>query len=233
MSVDRGIFAAAILVCGGVLLASPHQLWIGLAVSVAGFSALWLISLPLANASIVDAFWGPGFVLLAWWYVAAVIDSATPRGLLAAALVTIWGFRLGLYIAIRNAGKGEDFRYRSWREEAGVKFWWVSYFKVFLLQAVVLWIVATPLYLAHLAEAPHELTVLDWLGVLLWLVGFTFEAVADWQLIRFKRDPANRGRGMDRGLWRTSRHPNYFGETVVWWGSSSWRWPARTATGQR
>jgi len=147
-----------------------------------------------------------------------VASPRTRLGLLVCALVTAWGLRLAGHIAVRNAGGGEDFRYRQWRERSGAAFWWVSLFKVFLLQAVVLWVVSSPLLLA---QRPLTGAGWGWLipaGLVLWAVGFFFEVVSDWQLLAFKRDPANRGRILDRGLWRLSRHPNYFGEAALWWG---------------
>lgn len=181
-------------------------------------SALWLLSLALKNASIVDIFWGPGFVLAAWVYFALTPEGYTPRKLLLLALVTVWGLRLGIYIGLRNIGKPEDARYRAWREAAGAKWWWLSYFQVFLLQGAIMWFIALPLAVAQYAPSPDSLTLLDILAVLVWGIGFFFETVGDWQLARFKGDPANKGKVMRSGLWRYTRHPNYFGDAVVWWG---------------
>jgi steroid 5-alpha reductase family enzyme len=132
--------------------------------------------------------------------------------------VTIWGLRLALHIGVRNLGTEEDFRYRKWRDQAGSHFWWISFFKVFLLQAIVLWIVSSPLLLAQLEPTTAFPGVLDLIGIGLWITGFLFEAVADWQLARFKRQPTGRGRVLRSGLWSLSRHPNYFGEALVWCG---------------
>jgi steroid 5-alpha reductase family enzyme len=210
------VFAVALVAASVVLLTGGQPFRIGLAAAVAGFTVVWLVSLALRNASIVDIIWGAGLAVVAWLYLAVAPGEPTARGLLGCLLVTVWGLRLALDIGFRNAGHGEDFRYRTWREQAGPSFWWVSYFKVFLLQAVVLWVVATPLLLAQLGRS--GLTWLDLLGAALWAVGLGFEAIADWQLMAFKRDPANRGRVLQTGLWRLSRHPNYFGEAVLWWG---------------
>jgi steroid 5-alpha reductase family enzyme len=212
------VFVLGLVVGAALMMATGLPFGVGLIVSVVMFSLLWLVSLPLRDASIVDIFWGPAFVVLAWLYLLVAGGQPTSRGLLACVLVTVWGIRLGGHIALRNTGHGEDFRYRAWREQAGRRFWWISYFKVFLLQALTLWVVSSPLLLAQVGEREGALNPLDALGVLLWLVGFTFEAVADWQLLRFKRDPANRGRVLDTGLWSMSRHPNYFGEALLWWG---------------
>ena len=179
---------------------------------------LWLVSLLLKNSSIVDIFWGTGFVITAWVVFFLTPDGFPLRKLLIAGLTTVWGLRLSLYILWRNAGKGEDFRYRKWREEAGPAWWWRSFFKVFLLQGVLMWIISIPLLAAQFFPGPERLTVLDFLGIAVWLVGFFFEAAGDFQLARFKADPANKGRVMDRGVWRYTRHPNYFGDAAQWWG---------------
>lgn len=178
---------------------------------------LWLISLPLRNASIVDPFWGTGFVLLVW--IACFWHSfAAQRSLLICVLVTLWGLRLSLYLLWRNAGHGEDDRYASMRRYHGPRFWWVSLFTVFLLQAVILWIVALPILMTVSPLAPSPWNAWDGAGVLFWSVGMVFESVGDWQLARFKADPANRGKVLCQGLWRYTRHPNYFGDFCVWWG---------------
>jgi steroid 5-alpha reductase family enzyme len=211
------VFIVAALAATGLLLTSGHGFAGGLVVAVVAFSALWLVSLLLEDASIVDIFWGPGFILVGAYYAMTVSGAPSLRGLLVLGLVTVWGLRLALHIGVRNAGAGEDFRYRKWREEAGTSFWWISLLKVFLLQAVLLWIVSSPLQLAQLGGG-ESVTALDVLGVGLWGFGFLFETVADWQLQRFKKGPATSGHVMRSGLWSVSRHPNYFGEAVLWWG---------------
>lgn len=212
------IFVVGVLVGSALLLTSGPPFAPGLMVAVIAFTILWLVSLALRDASIVDIFWGPGFVVVGWYYLVSFAEEPNARGWLACSLVTVWALRLALHIGFRNVGAGEDFRYRRWRQEAGAHFWWISYFKVFLLQAVVLWIVSSPLLLAQLGGVNDTWNALDVVSLLLWLVGFGFETVADWQLMRFKREPANRGRIMRSGLWSLSRHPNYFGEAVLWWG---------------
>ena len=189
-----------------------------LSLLVVAFTSLWLVSLVIGDASIVDIFWGPGFVLVGVASLMSFPGDPTGRGLLVAGLATIWAARLALHIGIRNAGAAEDFRYRKMREEAGSSFWWISYFKVFLLQAVLLWIVSSPLLLAQRPGPGAGLTAFDGLGIVLFVIGFAVESIADRQLARFKRDPNNRGRVMRAGLWSRSRHPNYFGEAVLWWG---------------
>ncbi len=212
------VFVLATCLGATLLLTSGLPVLSGLAVIVGAATLVWLLSLALGNAGIVDIFWGPGFVIVGGSYLMSLPGDPTPRGLLVFGLATLWAARLALHIGLRNAGAGEDFRYRKWREEAGASFWWVSYFKVFLLQAVLLWIVSSPLLLAQLPRPEAELTAFDAVGFALFVFGFAFEAVADLQLARFKRDPNNRGVTMRTGLWSRSRHPNYFGEAVLWWG---------------
>jgi len=180
-------------------------------------TTLWLVSLLLRNASIADIFWGFGFVLVSWLTFFRV-DGYVGRKLLICLLVTIWGLRLSIYIARRNYGQPEDRRYKAWRAEHGKDFWWVSFFTVFGIQGVLLWLISLVTQAGQLSRIPDRMVWLDMLGLLLWLVGFYFEAAGDLQLSRFRSDPQNRGRVMQTGLWSYSRHPNYFGETLIWWG---------------
>jgi len=191
---------------------------VALAVILGLMVILWMISLILKNSSIVDIFWGTGFVITNWVYFFLTPDGFLPRKLLIGALVTIWGLRLSLYIFWRNWGKPEDYRYQAWRKESGAIWWWKSFFQVFLLQGILMWIISAPLLAAQSGSAPDRLTALDFLGIALWLIGFFFEASGDFQLARFKADPANKGKVMDRGVWRFTRHPNYFGDSAQWWG---------------
>jgi steroid 5-alpha reductase family enzyme len=215
---DTAIFVLLLVGSAALLALSRPDLVGGLPFAIAIFTAAWCLSLALRNAGIVDILWGLGFIAIAWFAFAANSGSATPRALLVAILTTVWGLRLALYIGIRNAGAGEDHRYAAWREESGSSFWWVSYFKVFLLQAVILWVVSSPLALVHTGSQPADLAPVDLFGLGLWLFGFVYETVADWQLARFKREPSSSGKVMRSGLWSLSRHPNYFGEAVLWWG---------------
>jgi steroid 5-alpha reductase family enzyme len=187
-------------------------------VILASLTALWLASLRLRDSSVVDSFWGAGFVLVAWAAAAAASGPLAPRAWLMAVLVTIWGLRLSLYIFWRNRGKGEDYRYRRWREEAGASWWWRSYLRVFLLQGVIMWLVAAPVVAVIGSRAQSPLGWIDLPGVAVWSVGFLFEGIGDWQLARFKADPATKGRLFSGGVWRYTRHPNYFGDAAVWWG---------------
>jgi steroid 5-alpha reductase family enzyme len=177
----------------------------------------WLVSLRARDASIVDLVWGATFVIVAS-AVAIVGDGAPARRVLLAVLVGVWGVRLSAYLARRNLGHGEDYRYRAMRERHGARFGLVSLVVVFGLQGVLVWVVSLPVQLSATAASPRGLGPLAFVGVLVWAVGFGFEAVGDAQLGRFKRDPASEGRVMDRGLWRYTRHPNYFGDFCVWWG---------------
>jgi steroid 5-alpha reductase family enzyme len=181
-------------------------------------TVLWLISLSLRDASIVDIFWGFGFVCATWFYFTGTPEGFLGRKWLLSSLATLWGLRLALHIFFRNLGKGEDFRYRKWRDEAGQKWWWQSYFKVFMLQGLILWLVSAPLLAGQTNPAPSRLTWLDYAGLVAWGIGFYFEAMGDWQLARFKANPANRGRLLTGGVWRFTRHPNYFGDAAQWWG---------------
>ena len=179
---------------------------------------LWLISIALKNASIVDIFWGIGFIIIAWTAYTLTPGGYLPRENLVCAMTTLWGLRLALHIGIRNWGKPEDSRYAAWRKENGSDWWWKSYFKVFLLQGFLMWIISAPIVAAQTSGFPAILTPLDLIGAAFWVFGLAFESVADIQLARFKRDAANRGEILTSGVWAFSRHPNYFGEAIVWWG---------------
>lgn len=177
----------------------------------------WLVSLIYRNVTIVDSLWGLGFVIIAW-LTFSMAGGYLGRKLLITVLVTLWGVRLVLHLSWRNWGRGEDPRYASWRQKSGDGFWLVSLFKVFILQAVFLWVISLALQWGQLSGHPSGLIWLDYVGLGIWIVGFFFEAVGDFQLARFKADTDQKGRVMDQGLWAYSRHPNYFGESLIWWG---------------
>lgn len=179
--------------------------------------AVWVISVVVGDASIVDIVWGLAFVAVAGTSF-VVGDGASDRRTLLLVLVAIWGCRLAGYLAWRNLGHGEDYRYQAMRKNYGNRFWLISLITVFGLQALLAWVVSLPVQLAATAEAPSGLGALAILGVALWVVGLSFETVGDAQLARFKADPDNEGAVMDQGLWRYTRHPNYFGDFCVWWG---------------
>jgi steroid 5-alpha reductase family enzyme len=194
------------------------SIYIALGLLILGLmTLLWLLSLALRNSSIVDIFWGTGFVITTWVAFFLTPDGFAVRKLLLSGLVTIWGLRLSLHILMRNWGKPEDFRYQAWRKETGPAWWWRSFLKVFLLQGAILWIVAVPLLAAQISVQPDYLTWLDMLALPVWLIGFFFEAVGDWQLARFKANPANKGKVLQTGVWCYTRHPNYFGDAAQWW----------------
>jgi steroid 5-alpha reductase family enzyme len=192
------------------------QVWLsGLGAASALMVLTWIASLVRRDASLVDRVWGLSFVVLAWTY-ALVGGLGSTRATLVLVLVTVWGLRLSVFITRRNWGHGEDPRYAAMRAKRPASFAVRSLATVFLLQAALAWLISAPL-LAATALSGGALGWLDAVGVVLWLVGFTFEALGDAQLARFLAEPANRGTVMDRGLWRYTRHPNYFGDTVVWW----------------
>ena len=177
---------------------------------------VWLISLKMRDASIVDIAWGSGFVVVALVSF-ALSDGNSTRRLLLTVLTAIWGLRLALYLAKRNLGHGEDFRYQSMRRKHGSKFAFVSLYTVFGLQGLLMWIVSLPVQLGQVRLSP-DFGLLGVVGVLAWCVGMFFETVGDAQLAKFKRDPSNKGLVMNQGLWRYTRHPNYFGDCCVWVG---------------
>ena len=176
----------------------------------------WLVSVQLRNVTIVDTLWSLMFVIAACVYAAAT-QPLGPRAQLLLVLVSIWGLRLAIYLGRRNFGHEEDRRYQKIRRRNEPGFTWKSLYLVFGLQAVLAWIISLPLLGGIVGDA-SPLGALDYAGVALWCVGLYFEAVGDWQLTRFKADPANSGQIMDRGLWGLTRHPNYFGDFCVWWG---------------
>jgi steroid 5-alpha reductase family enzyme len=180
-------------------------------------TVLWLISVRIRNVSIVDLFWGFGFVVASVVYF-IYSEGFETRKILLMTLVTIWGLRLSIYLAWRNLGKDEDFRYQKFRKDFGEdRYWWYSFFSVFLLQGVLMWLISVPLLGAQFYEG-NELGLFDFIGVVIWIIGFVFEAGGDIQLARFKADPANKGKVLDTGFWHYTRHPNYFGDAAVWFG---------------
>lgn len=187
----------------------------GLAVILTVALATWLVSVAKRDASIVDSVWGPMFLAAAIAY-ALLVPEPGPRTPLVLALVAIWALRLSVYITWRNRGEPEDRRYREIRARNEPSFALKSIYLVFGLQGLLAWIISLPLLAA--VASPAALGPFDYIGAAVWFAGLALETTADWQLARFKRNPANRGKVMDSGLWRYSRHPNYFGEFCVWWG---------------
>lgn len=180
-------------------------------------SILWIISVAIKNVSIVDLFWGTGFVIVSVFYFLKT-DGFGLRKTILMILVAVWGLRLSIYLAWRNIGKGEDFRYGEFRKSYGSNYWWISFFQTFLLQGVLMWLISAPLLGAQFHSGKDHLNILDFTGILLWLIGFLFETFGDLQLAGFRSDPGNKGKVLDRGLWKYTRHPNYFGDSAVWWG---------------
>jgi len=175
----------------------------------------WLVSLVLKDASIVDMIWGLGFVVVAWTTFLLAAENGR-RGLLLTMMITIWGLRLSGYLVWRNLGKPEDYRYQAMRDRAPRWFGLISLFRVFLLQGALMWVVSVPVVVSQ--TGGPDLYWLDFVGIGIWAIGLFFETVGDIQLASFKTRPDSKGKVMDRGLWRYTRHPNYFGDFAVWWG---------------
>ncbi len=175
----------------------------------------WLASLIKNDVSIADSLW-PLFILLAAATHFIAAPQTGPRAVVVVFLVAVWALRLSAHITWRSWGEPEDRRYKAMRDRNGPKFRWTSLVMVFGLQVLLAWVVSLSTLAAFINTNPWNW--IDTLGVCVVAFGISFEAVADWQLARFKADPAHKGQVMDRGLWRTSRHPNYFGEFCVWWG---------------
>lgn len=194
--------------------------------------ALWAYSVRIRDVSFIDAFWAFGMAMLA---VATFMqaDGAEPRMLLITALTVLWGLRLSIHLYTRWRAHGEDPRYKrivgGLMEKKGWSFARASLQQVFLLQAVLLFIVCLPAQLGQISPEPAQLGPLAWIGAAIALVGIAFETVGDAQLKAFRADPAMQGKVLDTGLWRYTRHPNYFGDACTWWGI--WLIAAETTPG--
>ncbi len=200
------------------LLSHPEVMYWTAALTLAAATLMWAVSLVRRDASVVDPFWGPGFVLIAC-AAFALGSGFGPRRVMITLMTAAWGLRLGVYLLVRNVREQEeDRRYRAMREYWGDSFWWVSLVTVFLLQAVLMWIISLPIQVVSTATEPTRLGMFDALGVAVWAIGMFFEAVGDRQLRAFKADASNRGKVLDTGLWAYTRHPNYFGNAMIWWG---------------
>ena len=174
----------------------------------------WAVSVAIRNVAFVDSLWSLFFLVAALVFATAAWPLSA-RGLLVTVLVAIWALRLSTYITARNWGEPEDYRYQKIRANNEPGFAFKSLYIVFGLQGVLAWFVAMPLVPAIMN--PGEIGVLEMVAAALWLTGFVFEAGGDYQLAKFKREPSNRGRVLNTGLWRFTRHPNYFGDFCVWW----------------
>lgn len=181
------------------------------------YAVTWFsIALAKGRNDVADIAWGGGFVCAALTaYIVQGVNEA--RALLVLALVTTWGLRLMLHIGWRNRGKPEDHRYKAWREEWGESFLLRTFLQVFLLQGFLLLLISLPVTWALTHSGP-PINILDGVGLCIWIFGFSFEAIGDFQLLQFKSKPANKGKIITTGLWRYTRHPNYFGEVTLWWG---------------
>jgi steroid 5-alpha reductase family enzyme len=192
------------------------QAWLtaGAAIAVVAVAA-WLVSVARRDVSIVDSLWSL-FFLLAVLVYAEASDTTGPRSWLVASMVAIWALRLSVYITVRNHGEPEDHRYQAIRRNNEPRFWLKSVYIVFLLQGFLAWVICLPALAA--VSSQTALGPLDLVGLALWLVGMFFEVAGDWQLARFRRSKRDPGAVLDTGLWRYTRHPNYFGEAALWWG---------------
>lgn len=192
----------------------------GLAVAIGYVTCVWLLSLRMGRVGIIDAFWGPGFVLIAafcFWKTAS--EGWLRREAILLAIVAIWGLRLGVHLSVRVFGDPhEDRRYAAMRDKWQPHWWIKSLGIVFLLQGFIMWFVALPVMTAFVDGLSDRHPAYAFAGVLCWAVGVFFEAVGDWQLARFRANPENRSKVLNSGLWALTRHPNYFGDFAVWWG---------------
>jgi len=203
---------------------------------IIGYSALFLLGYLIIafiigtikkNNGLMDVFYGPGFFVVAlssliFYFI--LNNTVNIRQILITVLVFIWSLRLGLYVFIRNRGKPEDYRYQAMRRRWKTNIVWKSFKNVYMFQGLVIFLVAFPVWFINISINPPLVNLLDftgitlWLGTLIWLIGFLFESIGDYQLYKFKQDPNNKGKVMDRGLWKYTQHPNYFGEVTQWWG---------------
>jgi steroid 5-alpha reductase family enzyme len=181
------------------------------------YMTLWFfIAQARKRNDVADIAWGTGFIVTA--ITASILsESITPRGILTTVLITLWGIRLAAHIYKRNRGKPEDPRYRKWKEDWGRHAVVRAFLQVFLFQGLLIVIISIPVTLI-ITSGENPFGIFDLLGVCIWLMGFIFEAVGDYQLVKYKRDPSRKGKIMNQGLWTYTRHPNYFGEVILWWG---------------
>lgn len=177
-------------------------------------TVLFIISIIIKRNDIADIAWGFAFVLVALFQL--IHGHIHLLSIIIFSLVCIWGVRLSLHIYLRNHGKPEDFRYKKWRKEWGKNFYWRSYLQVYLLQCLFVLILSLPIIVIGSIESSH-FTVFAAIGLIMWIMGFYFQAVGDYQLRRFSENKYNVGKFISSGLWKYSRHPNYFGEIVMWW----------------
>lgn len=178
---------------------------------------MFILSLLIKRNDIADSAWGIGFVIIALTCL-QVTSNINLKAIIVYSAVVIWGLRLSAHIFLRNISKPEDFRYHKWRLEWGRWFYLRSFIQVYLLQGVFMLVISMPILFVSLQNDPNNFGLLNWIGLAVLGIGYFFEIVADWQLRQFKRNPKNKGKLLRSGLWAYSRHPNYFGESCVWWG---------------
>ncbi|MCF8227823.1 MAG: DUF1295 domain-containing protein [Bacteroidales bacterium] len=176
----------------------------------------YIIAQFIKDNSIVDIGWGGGFIIVSLVLLFYTENYGLPQLIMLLAVV-LWGLRLSIHIFARNKGKEEDFRYANWRKQWGKMAWLIAFFKVFMLQGLVMLIVSLPIII-NFAGVTEQICFLHYLGIALFLIGYYFEVVGDYQMSQFKKKPENKGRIIEEGLWKHTRHPNYFGEAVLWWG---------------
>jgi len=175
----------------------------------------FIFSLVFRRNDIADTAWGLGFIFVSLFFY--FYSNKDIRQTFVLTLIFLWGLRLAAYIYIRNKDKDEDFRYKEWKQKWGKNLILKSYLRVFLIQGFFMFLISIPsVFVMSFSE--KILSFKDLMGVAIWLLGFFFETVGDWQMYQFKKDFANKGKIMDMGLWSLTRHPNYFGEVTMWWG---------------
>lgn len=178
-------------------------------------SVWFLISLLLKRNDIADIAWGLGFVAIVIFLF--ITQTVTKQSGIVYILTIIWGMRLAIHIGLRTKGKPEDFRYKKWRDEWGKYFVLRSYLQVYLLQGFFMWIISVPIFVVSMAQN-QQISPFMFVGLIIWLIGFAFESIGDYQLMQFIKHKQNKSDIMQTGLWKYTRHPNYFGEVLVWWG---------------
>ena len=198
-----------------ILGVKNQDLLLGFAAVISFLTVLWLISLIVKDASIIDIFWGPSFIVLGSSLIIFMDKLYSERALMILFLVILWGMRLAIHLGIRNIGHGEDFRYVEWRKEGGSNYWWFSFFRVFTLQGALATLVGVSIYFGYLNDNPLSYIEV-FFGSTLFFIGIAWESISDIQLKKFRKNPRNKGKICKVGLWKYSRHPNYFGDLVVW-----------------
>ncbi len=198
-----------------ILGVKNQDLLLGFAAVISFLTVLWLISLIVKDASIIDIFWGPSFIILGSSLIIFMDKLYSERALMILFLVILWGMRLAIHLGIRNIGHGEDFRYVEWRKEGGSNYWWFSFFRVFTLQGALATLVGVSIYFGYLNDNPLSYIEV-FFGSTLFFIGIAWESISDIQLKKFRKNPKNKGKICKVGLWKYSRHPNYFGDLVVW-----------------